>query len=77
MTIADSHRKLVDKIERVKDRKFVDIDYDDDDDDDCETNSVVHTSKADERKRISPDSALAKPLFGNSTSRSVRPKMHF
>jgi hypothetical protein len=72
MTIADSHRKLVDKIERVKDSKFVELDYDDDD---CETNSIVHTSRDIERKRISPDSALAKPLFGNSTSRNVRPKM--
>lgn len=73
MTIADSHRKLVDKIEKVKERKFM-INDDDFDDYDSDTNSIVQTAQMDERKRISPDSAHAKPLSGNPPSRNVRPK---
>jgi hypothetical protein len=74
MTIADSHRKLVDKIEIVKERKFQEPDFDEDGSD-YETNSVVQTSQTKEGKRISPDSTHFKPTSGNSMLRNVRPKV--
>jgi hypothetical protein len=78
MTIADSHRKLVDMIEEAKDRKFGDLDDDDDEEEgyyDEETESPVNTGHSAVTKRISPDSTLkVKRPFDGVPARHVKPK---
>jgi hypothetical protein len=63
MTIADSHRKLVDFIEDARDRKF-NLQHDDDDENSlaiAEDVDVVETSGMDSQylQRVSPDSQYA------------------
>lgn len=80
MTIADNHRKLVDLIEDVKDRRFPleDIDYNADDNvedhDDITTNLTQSHSN---RQRISPDNnSILKRTLQDSQARQVRTKFH-
>jgi hypothetical protein len=80
MTIADNHRKLVDLIEDVKDRRFPhdDIDYHVDDDDN--NTGAVHTALTQahsNRPRISPDNnSILKRTLQDSQVRQVRSKLH-
>ena len=78
MTIADHHRKLVDFIEDVKDRRFPqDIadynDYDDDDVDRADITTQTHSN----RPRMSPDNnSILKRTLQDSQARQVRSKLH-
>ena len=76
MTIADNHRKLVDLIEDVKDRRFPleDIDYNVEDHDDITTDLTRSHSN---RQRISPDNnSILKRTLQDSQARQVRTKFH-
>ena len=77
MTIADNHRKLVDFIEHVKDRRFplVVMDYDADDDNDRTDFATDLTELHHNRSRISPDNnSIPKRTLEDSHARQVRTK---
>ena len=80
MTIADSHRKLVDFIEDVKDRRFPkeDIDYHGDGEDDYRIATASDlTQTHSNRPRISPDNnSILKRTLQDSQARQVRSKLH-
>jgi hypothetical protein len=82
MTIADNHRKLVDFIEDVKDRRFPleDMDYNDDDGDkdiDHANFTTDRTQTHSNRPRISPDNnSILKRALHDSQARQVRSKLH-
>jgi hypothetical protein len=80
MTIADNHRKLVDFIEDVKDRRFPpeDLAYNDDDED-ADNADFTHdrTQTHSNRPRISPDNnSILKRALQDSQARQVRSKFH-
>jgi len=76
MTIADSHRKLVAKIEDIKDAKFGGSDDEEDFDETPDFNE-----HAGRRPRISPDSAMGRmskrPFGDDAETRHVRQKQSF
>ena len=77
MTIADNHRKLVDFIEHVKDRRFplVIMDYDADDDNDRTDFATDLTEFHHNRSRISPENnSIPKRTLEDSHARQVRTK---
>ena len=77
MTIADNHRKLVDFIEHVKDRRFplVVMDYDADDDNDRTDFATDLTEFHHNRSRISPENnSIPKRTLEDSHARQVRTK---
>jgi hypothetical protein len=71
MAIADSHRKLVDNIEEVKERKFPPLEYDDEGE---ESEPSFHNDDI-VRSRISPDGSTSRKRSVEETDeRSVRQK---
>jgi hypothetical protein len=70
MAIADSHRKLVDNIEEVKDRKFPPLEYDEE----GEESPPFHNDD-NVRSRISPDGSTSRKRSVEETDeRTVRQK---
>jgi hypothetical protein len=73
MTIADHHRKLVDLIEDVKERRFSSMEYTADDE---SPTDLAPTSFS--RPKISPDnSSSLKRSLQDAETRHVRPKQSF
>ena len=76
MTIADHHRKLVDLIEDVKERRFSSMMMEYTADDESPMDSAPMTSFR--RPKISPDnSSLLKRSLQNEEMRHVRPKKSY
>lgn len=77
MTIADNHRKLVDFIEDVKDRRFQTMYDNTDDDNDPGAFDNDLTQAHSNRPRISPDNnSIHKRTLQDSEARQVRSKLH-
>lgn len=76
MQIADSNRKLVDRVEEAKQNKFGDSDdLDDGVDGDDDSEMDIPTSATDTRNRISPDASMGRKRTGSTfDDRRVRQK---